>query len=123
MILPETIRSIIADRIIRIIAPAIIGVATIAIFAVIFFSDHQYNRIYTALAGIVFAAIAWLYALRDKPLVGIRFILICFIATSLIGVIVNGGIRAPIYAANLTFVIMAVILYGAKGGIIFALGV
>ncbi len=123
MILPETIRSVIADRIIRIIAPAIIGVAIIAIFAVLFFSGHQYSRILTALAGIIFAIIAWLYALREKPLIGIRYIVICFIATSLTGILVNGGIRAPVYAANLTFIIMTVVLYGAKGGILFALGV
>jgi PAS domain S-box-containing protein len=121
MILPETIRSIIADRIIRIVAPAIIGVAIIAIAAILFFSGQQYNRIFTAFAAIIFALVAWLFAYRQKPLIGIRFILICFIMTSLVGIFINGGVKAPIYAANLSFITLVVVIYGLKGGIIYAL--
>ncbi len=120
MRLPETIRIQIADKVTRILTIVMLFSMILFILSVWLFGGHQYHRVIPAVIAMVAAVPGWLLARKGRPLIGIWFLYGCFILGILSGMILSGGVKAPAYTAVLFCVTPIVVLYGLRGGVIFA---
>lgn len=121
MMLPDTIRIQIADKVTRIFALVIIFSMILFILSVWILGGHQYHRMIPASVAIVTIIPGWLLTLKGKPLIGIWFLFACIGLGILSGMVLSGGVRAPAYLAVLFCVTPIVALYGLRGGVIFAM--
>ncbi len=64
----------------------------------------------------------WFLAAKGKALTGAKVLLTSVNIAILTGMILNGGSQAPAYIATLSFVTIFTILYGVRGGFLYALG-
>jgi len=120
MNLPKNIRSDVADRTVRIVAPAMIIGMLIMILAILLDDEQQNQRLIPALIVIFTMIPPWILAVKGKPIAGAIIIITSFCLGILSGMIVSGGVQAPAYIGILVLITIIIVLFGTKGGIIFA---
>jgi PAS domain S-box-containing protein len=121
MDLPTNLRSEIADRIIRVVAPVVFFGMVINMIGIFLFGGHQYQRLVGAAVVIILVIPAWVSARRGRPLTGVVFLVACFCLAVLTGMTVSGGVYSLSYTTTLVIITIFIVLYGARGGIAFAL--
>ncbi len=122
MIPPRKIREEIADRMIRIVAPTTtLGMLLVTVI-ILLMGSQQYLRLIPASLTIVVMAPAWLCVKKGKPLLGAKILLIFVSVAIIIGMILNGGSRAPAYLSTMSFITIVTIVYGVRTGFFYALG-
>ncbi len=119
---PKNIREKIAARMIHIVAPTTILGMLLVTIVILLMGSHQYHRLIPASLTMIAMIPAYLCSLRGKPLLGAKILLWAVSIAIIIGMILNGGSRAPAYLATLSFVTIITIVYGARGGFYYALG-
>ncbi len=122
MIPPKNIRYDIANRMIRIVAPATVCGMLLITVVIILMGSRQYSRLIPAGLTLIFIIPSWILASRGKALAGAKVLLTSVNIAILIGIILNGGPQAPAYIATVSFATIFTILYGALGGFLYALG-
>jgi PAS domain S-box-containing protein len=121
MILSTRLRGEIADQIIRIVAPVIFFGLILILVSFPVLGGQQYQRLIPTVVCICLVMPAWVFARRGKPLTGMLFLIACYGIGLIISMIVSGGIHALAYPSTLILITIFVILYGKRGGIIFAI--
>jgi PAS domain S-box-containing protein len=120
MNLPKNIRSDVADRTVRIVAPAMIIGMLVLILTVLLDGEQQNQRLIPGLILIFTMIPPWILALKGKPIAGAIIIIISFCLGILSGMIFSGGVQAPAYIGILVLITIIIVLFGTRGGIIFA---
>ncbi len=106
---------------IQIVAPITIGGMILVTLGLLIWGDKQYHRMVPASIAMAATIPAWILAVKGRPMIGAG-ILISFIGFAIAyGMYFSGGIRAPAYVATLACVTICIILYGIRGGVIFAI--
>ena len=121
MSLPKNIRSDVADQTVRIVAPAMIASMLIMMLTILLDSEKQNQRLIPALILIFTMIPPWILAVKGKPIAGAIIVIINFCLGILSGMIVSGGVQAPAYIGILVLITITIVLFGTKGGIIFAI--
>ena len=120
MNLPENIRTKIADSTVRLIAPAIITTMIFSGIAMYLSGDRHYYRLLTGLIAAVAMVPAWYFLGKGRPRTGAGVILFAVSLAVFTGMIFSGGVRAPAYISTIACLTMFMLLYGTRGGLIFA---
>ena len=120
MNLPKNIRSNVADRTVRIVAPAMIASMLIMMLTILLDSEKQYQRLIPALIIIITMIPPWILAVKGKPIAGAIIVIFNFCLGILSGMIFSGGVQAPAYIGILVLITITIVLFGSRGGIIFA---
>jgi len=120
MNLPKNIRSDVADRTVRIVAPAMIVSMLVMMLTILLDSEKQYQRLIPALILIITMIPPWILAVKGKPIAGAIIVIFNFCLGILSGMIFSGGVQAPAYIGILVLITITIVLFGTRGGIIFA---
>lgn len=119
--LPKNIRKQIADDIIRAVVPlAFIGSLVISIFT-LFIAPDQPSRVIPPILFCITITPAWIMARKGRPIGGASFVLLCATVPILSGMILNGGIRAPVFIGILPIMAISYCLYGTRRTIFFSI--
>jgi PAS domain S-box-containing protein len=120
MDLPNEIRIKIADKLVRIAAPAIIFVSVLITLGILIIWDSQYKRLIPLMILVPSMVIAWFITVKGRPMLGFSLLLTFLSFTILAGMSMSGGIRAPAYMIVFSLVTIITFMFDLKGGLIFA---
>lgn len=110
-----------AARIIRVVAPVLVISMILTGIGVIVLGGRQYHRLLGAGLAIALIVPSWVLAQKGRSMVGVLFLNASFCLAIVTGVVVSGGVHAPAYTAALVVITIFTILYGVRGGLLFAL--
>ena len=119
--LPFNIREQIADWLIRKLAPVTIIAGFVAIILSILIAPGQLYRIIPPALIIVLITPAWLLVRAGRSSYAVPVMLLGFTLPILSGMILNGGVRAPVFIGILPIVTIVYCLYGQTKTILFSL--
>lgn len=115
MNLPESIKTKIAESMVRLIAPAIILSMAFAGIAMYVTGDRQYYRLIPGIIAAFAMLPAWILVERGRPKAGATLILLTLCLAIFSGMIFSGGVNAPAYIASIACLTMFSLLYGIRG--------
>jgi PAS domain S-box-containing protein len=121
MMLPKDIRVQVADQVFRMLAPIVFGLAAVSLLITYFLGSGQSHRMIPSTIAMLLILPGWWLARRGRPLAGVNCLIACIAAAILSGMVVSGGIRAPIYIMTVACAALFTVLYGTRGGVIFAI--
>lgn len=90
----EQIRVDIADRMIRVILPIILGTILASISVSLVFAHGQHHRLVAPLIGLLLFLPAWIISLKGRPMMGANLLMLCFVVTIAAGMHASGGVCA-----------------------------
>ncbi len=121
MILPLEIRKRIADKIIRVVCPVSFIAAIPGAVALLVLLPEEHVRLFSTCSAFVLAPLIWWVNAKGHSLAAAA-VLVAAGAAIILSMLIAGGPAVPIFAGNLTIIIIITSLYGTRTAVVFAAG-
>ena len=120
--LPEYLKLRIAKSLVHFVIPVVFAAIFINTCVILFLVPSQYRGLLPQSVALVALVPAWILGRRGHFRKIAHILLLCFCLAVISGMVVNGGVRAPIYVAGTIALVGAfATIYGTRSGFLFVL--
>lgn len=118
--LPRSVRTSIALQTMRLMIPVIFAVAVAATILLLLAPSDTPLRAAPSAVGVAVIAAAWLLMRRGQAVPAVAITALLGALVTLLGMVLNGGVRAPIYFGSIAFVPFFATVFGLRATALFS---